>query len=328
MLEIDIEKEPHLELSRESWEIIYIGHGWVKEDGLTNTKLKNPHFINPKGNKRTLYIEDMDNIDNWKRMDLRTRTSETLLKLFKEASFDLSLLDRHKTLYQHEGFLILLGLCPNIETKYIWQWDLNATFFRNENGVIEKGGLGESGRDYDEWNWVEREFKTKKRPLGMEERRYMTEEQHYNHICVPIEINKEQFIEWAKGLGYIKESTALRDVEESPFKVEFSKMLYDQLIEKECINGDFEGKWIWRKEIGAYSYLVRMLHANQIPIDYHTSKAKKQIRWTNLQHYIHVDYSGHPKDYKTTSEEADIEEVVTHLLEGYNNTDRRYLKYP
>jgi hypothetical protein len=34
------------------------------------------------------------------------------------------------------------------------------------------------------------------------------------------------------------------------------------------------------------------------------------------------------KDYRTTSEEAVIEEVVIHLLEGYNKEDRRYLKYP
>jgi len=126
LLEIDIEKEPHLELSRESWEVIYISHGWVKEELVINDprefekddippfttlskrlrdfehKKKNPHFINPKGDKRALYIEDMYNVDNWKRMDRRTRTSERLLKLFKEASFDLSLLDRHQTLYQHE----------------------------------------------------------------------------------------------------------------------------------------------------------------------------------------------------------------------------------
>ena len=42
---------------------------------------------------------------------------------------------------------------------------------------------------------------------------------------------------------------------------------------------------------------------------------------------IDVEYDGHPKDYKTTSQEAVIEEVVTFLLEDYNNTDRRYLKY-
>jgi hypothetical protein len=359
LLEIDTEKEPHKDLSQESWEVVYISHGWVKEESINkkqNTKnkrkrefekkdrppwetllqslekfeyeKKNPHFINPNGDKRALYIEDMDNIDNWQRMDSRTRTSERLLKVFKEASFDLSLLDRHQTLYQHEGFLILLGLCPNIEKKYIWQWDMNSTYFRDEDGVIEKGGLGESGRDYDEWKWVEREFKTKKRTLGREEQRYMTEEQRYNHISIPIEINKEQFIGWAKELGYIKENTVLRDVEEAPFKVDFAKMLYDQLLEKECINGEFEGRWTWLKETGAYSYLVRMLHVNILPIDWHTENGKSRIKWTNLQHYIHVDYKGHPRDYKTTSEDTVIEEVVTHLLEVYNKTDRKHLDYP
>jgi len=351
LLELDTELEPHKDLSQESWEVVYISHGWVREKfiGLDPREFekddmpvwgtllqrmekfehekKNPYFINPKGDKRALYIEDMDNIDNWQSMDRRTSTSERLLKVFKEASFDLSLLDRHQTLYQHEGYYILLGLCPDIEKRYIVQWDMNATYFRNEDGVIEKGGLGESGRDYDEWKWVEREFKTKKRTLGQEEKRHMTEEQRHNHISVPIEINKEQFIEWAKGLGYIKENTALRDVEEAPFKVEFSKMLYDQLIEKGCINGDFEGKWIWRKETGAYSHLVRMLHANQIPTEYHTENSSSRIKWKNLNHYIDVEYDGHPKDYKTTSQDAVIEEVVTFLLEDYNNTDRRYLKY-
>jgi hypothetical protein len=352
LLELDTELEPHKDLSQESWEVVYISHGWVKEDLIIedprefekddmpsfttlaerlrdfDNKKRNRHFVNPKGDKRALYIEDMDNIDNWKRMKWRMETSERLLKVFKEASFDLSLLDRHQTLYHHEGFLILLGLCPNIEKKYIAQWDMNSTYFRDKDGVIEKGGLGESARDYDEWKWVEREFKTKKRTLGIEEQRHMTEEQRYNHISVPIEINKEQFIEWAKGLGYIKENTALRDVEEAPFKVEFSKMLYDQLIEKGCINGDFEGRWIWRKEIGAYSYLVRMLHVNTIPTEYHTENSSSRIKWKNLEHYIDIEYDGHPKDYKTTSQEAVIDEVVTYLLEVYNKTDRKHLDYP
>jgi len=353
LLELDIEKEPHLELSRESWEVIYISHGWVKEELVINDprefekddippfttlskrlrdfehKKKNPHFINPKGDKRALYIEDMYNIDNWKSMDSRTRTSERLLKLFKEASFDLSLLDRHQTLYQHEGFFILLGLCPDdIEKKCIFQWEINATNFKDENGVLEKGGLGESGRDYDEWKWVEREFKTKKRPLSSQERSNMSENDLHNHIVVPIDIDKEQFIGWAKGLGYIKENTALRDVSKAPFKVEFAKMLYDQLLEKKCINGDLEGKWIWLKETGAYSHLVRMLHVNTIPTEYHTEESSNQIKWANLEHYIHVNYKGHPKDYKTTRQDAVIEEVVTYLLEGYNKTDRKHLDYP
>ncbi|MDG1166357.1 MAG: hypothetical protein P8I88_03395 [Candidatus Thioglobus sp.] len=352
LLELDTELEPHKDLTQESWEVVYISHGWVKEDLIIKDprefenddmpsftslaerlrdfehKKKNPHFINPKKDKRALYIEDIYNIDNWQRMDRRTSTSERLLKVFKEASFDLSLLDRHQTLYQHEGFYILLGLCPDIEKRYIAQWDMNATNFKDEDGFIEKGGLGESGRDYDEWKWVEREFKTKKRQLSRQERSNMSENELHNHIVVPIDIDKEQFIGWAKGLGYIKENTALRDVEEAPFKAEFSKMLYDQLIEKDCINGDLEGKWIWLKETGAYSHLVRMLHVNTIPTEYHTEESSNQIKWANLEHYIHVDYKGHPKDYRTTRQDAVIEEVVTYLLEGYNNTDRRHLKYP
>mgnify|MGYP001458865611 CR=1 FL=1 len=346
LLELDIEKEPHMELSKESWEVIYISNGWVKEEPwwLDSTKKqiekgkqtpetlvkrlrefddyeKNSHFV--KGDKRALYSQDVDNIDNWQSMKQRTRTSERLLKLFKEASFDLSLLDRHKTIYQHEGFLILLGICPSeIDKKYVIQWELNSTWFKNEDGDLGKGS-----RDYEEWEWVEREFKTKKRPLSSQERSNMSENELHNHIVVPIDIDKEQFIGWAKGLGYIKENTALRDVSKAPFKVEFAKMLYDQLLEKKCINGDLEGKWIWLKETGAYSYLVRMLHFNILPIDWHTENGKKQIKWTNLQHYIHVDYKGHPRDYKTTNEEAVIEEVVTHLLEVYNKTDRKHLKY-
>ena len=71
-----------------------------------------------------------------------------------------------------------------------------------------------------------------------------------------------------------------------------------------------------------------MLHVNTIPTEYHTEESSNQIKWANLEHYIHVDYKGHPKDYRTTRQDAVIEEVVTYLLEGYNNTDRRHLKYP
>ena len=32
LLELDTELEPHKDLSQESWEVIYISHGWVKEE--------------------------------------------------------------------------------------------------------------------------------------------------------------------------------------------------------------------------------------------------------------------------------------------------------
>ena len=32
LLELDTELEPHKDLTQESWEVVYISHGWVKED--------------------------------------------------------------------------------------------------------------------------------------------------------------------------------------------------------------------------------------------------------------------------------------------------------
>jgi hypothetical protein len=345
LLELDIEKEPHMELSKESWEVIYISNGWVKEEPwwLDSTKKqiekgkqtpetlvkrlrefddyeKNSHFV--KGDKRALYSQDVDNIDNWQSMKQRTRTSERLLKLFKEASFDLSLLDRHKTIYQHEGFLILLGICPSeIDKKYVIQWELNSTWFKNEDGDLGKGS-----RDYEEWEWVEREFKTKKEKLFPYERKKMSDKERREYVK-PIEIDKQQFIEWVKQLGYIEKNTLLRDSSKAPFKEDFAKMLYDELIAHNLITGEFKGRWAWVKETGAYSFLVRMLHKNSIPMNYHLDYPSKNIKWDNLKHYINVSYKGHPRDYKTTSMESAVEEVVTKLLTEYNNTPKEQIKY-
>ena len=75
-----------------------------------------------------------------------------------------------------------------------------------------------------------------------------------------LEIDTQEFIEWALKNGIIEKDTAhFRDGSEAPFEASFTEMLHKELMAKKLIKqGKHHHTWVWASTKNAYNYLVRV----------------------------------------------------------------------
>jgi hypothetical protein len=309
----------------EEWETIYIKHGWEKVKPsfrpIRRPELENLWLPYKKGEKIASYLTETSHIS---LMDMSKRCfkySGWTLKLFKDASFSLNLLELHDTLYTHEAFLILIGISPDdIEYRQIVFW------MTNYNGDEEE--YSETFYDaYPEWKTIERQFKNRIKGVvvaGRTEKWEGLKESENEQWIAPSEIDKQEFIRYVKDQGYIEEANKNhhRDVRKAPYDESFSKMLHKELLAKYLIrDGKHRHEWIWNTTVSngfnSFNYLGRLLALNMVPMKYWLPLDRNSVSWENLEHYI----AGvkNPKNQISMPNNARvIEDIVKKLMEGHD----------
>ena len=221
--------------SYDLWRELYIEHNWkeIKDYGISpenddqhiNIILEGfdeeiyKHYsafeklIDGTIYRQTLQIDHfiLEEYDVWSH---RAYIVSKRIKNFKEASFNLSLLERYTEIYDYEALLILMGISPSdIHPVDMHIWRMSTEWFNNKYcHEIEEKNIKVSYQDFDEWRWIQREFKIqKKRPirklkdlagltftLDIEDIEVAQESMFQRNIY---SINTQEFINWALKLG-------------------------------------------------------------------------------------------------------------------------------
>ncbi len=275
----------------EEWETIYIKHGWEKVKPsfrpMFRAELENSWLPYKKGKKIASYLTETSHISRMNQAKSCFKQSGWTLKLFKDASFNLNLLELHDALYTHEAFLILRGISPDdIEYRQIVTWmvgynpdDEGETFYEA----------------YPEWRAIERQFKNRIKGVvvtGRTEGWLGLKETENEQWITPSELDKQEFIEWALPLGYIEPRQAefYRDTKYSPYDESFSMLLYDELKKARLIEGEHNEEWRWKGADKSLHWLCVDLHRHEIPKSCHIDKVKDPV-WDDFEHYFY-----YPKD--------------------------------
>jgi len=351
LLEINLDEEPYREISFKSWRAIYMKHGWTPKIKVNLNELFQKRSLldfdqeenyDPKktycekDDRKAYFQEDLSHIGNWVlwRSD---GPMQRILKLFQDARFDLSLLDRQKTIYTHEAFLISLGISPhNIDFGKFAPWFFDDLSKYEEQPESKGRGLKGSYYDYDEWKTIQRRFKTKKRKLRTHEYRAMSEAERHES-SKHIEIDKHDFIQWAMEQGYIEEANKeyQRNESKAPFEREFSELLYKELKDKQLISGEFSEKWQWQTKSNSLNYFIRLLWINTLPREWYARHPNQSNgpEWDleeGVMHYFFYKEQTkirlqRPKAQAQVDKEVEIENVVNTLLTQVN--DPHGMKY-
>jgi hypothetical protein len=260
------------------------------------------------------YKKDISNLWHWYWWDRVVKSWTHRLQLIKDASFDLLFLEKFDDkIYIHEAFLILLGISSDeMDRKEFTVW-FNETAPNKfiDYPQIKAYGLKDNYQEFDEWKELKRRFGKGQKDLD-------------------IEIDTQTFIKWALRLGYIEEDTHHhRDDMKAPYPEDFTKMLYDLLIEKEMIRGKYDDKWKWLSHWNSLCYLVKELHANQLPMKWHSEHVDRStVNWTNIIHYVDYPKTGtrlqqHDKESRNgVKNQIHIEHVVDKLVRDYEGDAR------
>jgi len=308
----------------EEWETIYIKHGWEKVKPsfrpIRRPELENLWLPYKKGEKIASYLNETLHINLKDTAKSCFKYSGWTLKLFKDASFNLKLLELHDTLYTHEAFLILIGISPDdIEYQQIVLW------MTNYNGEEENSEIFYDV--YPEWRAIERQFKNRIKGVvvtGRTEKWLGLKETENEKWITPSEIHTQEFIEWALRLGYIEETKSKyhRNDSKAPFERKFSELLYKELKDKQLITGEFHEKWQWQTNWNSLNYFIRLLWNNSLPREWY-SRFPEQTKWPEwdledgVMHYFFYNETTLIRKMRSNGvvdREVDIENVVSALL--------------
>ena len=261
------------------------------------------------------YAEDQQQYWHWFWWYHNKDSFRKRLDLIRKASYDLDCLGHYTSLFIHEAFLIMIGVSPdNMDRKEFKNWlvgNITLDFEELDYPETKVDWFKQDYRDFKEWQILTRRFGNEENGLD-------------------IEIDTQDFIQWALKNGYIEEDTShYRDGRKAPYEESFSKMLHKELLAndliKECRQED---EWTWNIKptngANSFNYLGRLLALNRVPIKYWLPYEKHSVSWQNLQHYI-VGVKNPQKHTTLPANAITIENIVKKLLEEHD--ERPFTEY-
>ena len=289
--------------SYDDWREVYIQNGWTEVQGqkwyIEKTKLISPD-LEWQGREELTEVEGSENwndfintIDGieyknsfpvdkqkywaWIWWFTSKESFEKRLTLVIDASYDIDCLGYYTSIYIHEAFLIMIGVSTDkMERNEFRRWIIDSLALElHELDYYEtkEDWFKKDFKEFKEWKILERQFGKGESGLG-------------------IEIDTEEFIEWALKNEIIEEDTAhFRDGRKAPYEESFSKMLHKELLANNLIkDGKHHHEWVWNTAVGngfnSFNYLGRLLALNMLPIKYWLPLDRNSVSWENLEHYI------------------------------------------
>lgn len=295
----------------DQWRDVYVKHGWnevkgeprlrriinVEESNLLKGEFKEEFIHDERSDKWTEFTKEIDGVlyrrafpDDkqmlWKfaGATVNVESFQKRQYLMRDASYDLDCLELYTSIYFHEAFLIMLGVSIDDMDRNEFRGWLIGGLFRNKQYDLPDW-FKSSFTDFKEWKILKRRFGKGEKVAKMGEVRGKIE-------FDTIEIDTEEFIEWALKNKFIEEDTAhFRDGRKAPYEESFSKMLHKELLSKDLIkDGKHHHEWIWNTTVGngfnSFTYLGKLLAKNRVPIKYWNQFERNTVSWKDLQHYI------------------------------------------
>ena len=326
----------------DQWRDVYIKHGWnevkgeprlrrivnMEESDILKGKFKEEFIHDKRSDKWTEFTKEIDGalyrraFPDDKQMlwsfFVANSNRESFQKrqyLMRDASYELDCLEYFTSIYLHEAFLIMLGVSiDDMDRSEFRSWMIGG-YFKNKQFDLPEW-FKHSFIDFKEWKILQRRFGKGKKVTGLSITKDWKAE--FNTI----EIDTQEFIEWALKIGIIEEDTAhFRDGREAPFEVSFTEMLHKELIAKKLIKqGKHHHTWVWASTKNAYSYLIRSLFINQMPKQYwideplNEQSKKNNVRWEPWQHYFGKDISRPENQTTIPSNSPTIDLIVEELF--------------
>jgi len=346
-------EEGELDWGYEKWKDIYAKNGWTEVEGqpqyrsgidikdysdITGKEIKReePKLIegSEKWNEfvkiidgityRNSYPEDQQMYWQWFWWNFNTKNFQERLELIKASSYDLDFLDKHDdSIYFHEAFLVIMGVSPDkMKRDKFKSWLVMSISLKVEELDYFEAELEWFKKEYtefEEWQILLRRFGKNKDFLN-------------DRTGLELEIDTQEFIEWALKNGIIEKDTAhFRDGSEAPFEASFTEMLHKELMAKKLIKqGKHHHTWVWASTKNAYNYLVRSLFENQTPKNYWIDEPykRKNARWEPWQHYFGNDISRPQNQTTEPSNAPKIDLIVQKLIVEHDKGNINGFKYP
>lgn len=326
----------------DQWRDVYVKHGWNEVKG--EPRLKNDITIeesdqanwitkgvlpDKRSEKWTEFTKEIDGVSYrrsfpddkqkfwaWHILNHDKASFKKRHYLVRDASFDLDCLELYSEIHLHEAFLIMLGISPDdMDRKEFFSWMLSMDLISmTEAPIPEK--LKTKFEDFKEWSILKRRF-------GKGKKVEKVSIENGKATLDTIEIDTNEFIEWALKNDIIEEDTAhFRDGRKAPYDESFSKMLHKELLAKYLIrDGKHHHEWIWNTTVGngfnSFNYLGRLLALNMLPMKYWLPLDRNSVSWENLEHYI-VGVKNPKNQISIPNNARVIEDIVKKLMEEHD----------
>jgi hypothetical protein len=326
----------------DDWRDVYVKHGWnevkgepklrriinIEESDLVKGKFKEEFIHDKRSDKWTEFTKEIDGV-SYKRNFLDDKQKfwsyhvansnrESFQKrqyLIRDSSYDLDCLEYYTTIYLHEAFLIMLGVSiDDMDRSEFRSWMIGGVFLDKRYELPD--WFKKNFTNFKEWKILKRRF-------GEDDKVSKVSIEDGKVKFNTIEIDTQEFIEWALKNSIIEEDTAhFRDGRKAPYEESFSKILHQELLAHNLIKkGKHHHEWAWNTTVGngfnSFNYLGRLLALNMVPMKYWLPLDRNSVSWENLEHYI----AGvkNPKNQISMPNNARvIEDIVKKLMEGHD----------